>query len=57
MAKKKLEDYWLQCFGGDQKFNFMKREMIVQHQHVNVADGGQAIVGNVTQGGGDAPKN
>lgn len=29
--------------GGEQK-------VIVQHQHVNVSDGGQAIVGNVTRG-------
>jgi len=25
-------------------------------QHVNVSDGGQAIVGNVTTGGGGIPK-
>lgn len=31
--------------GGEQK-------VIVQHQHVNVSDGGQAIVGNVTRGAG-----
>lgn len=31
--------------GGEQK-------VIVQHQHVNVSDGGQAIVGNVTRGEG-----
>lgn len=31
--------------GGEQR-------VTVQHQHVNVADGGKAIVGNVTHGGG-----
>ncbi len=29
-----------------------KQQITVKHQHVNVNDGGQAIVGDVTQGGG-----
>lgn len=34
-----------------------KGEQRVVVQHVNVENGGQAIVGNVTQGGGDKAKN
>ncbi len=30
-----------------------KQQITVKHQHVNVNDGGQAIVGDVTQGGGN----
>ena len=32
-------------------------EQTVRVEHVTVNDGGQAIVGNVTHGGGAAPKN
>lgn len=34
-----------------------EQKVVVQHQHVNVENGGQAIVGNVTRRGGDKGKN
>jgi len=30
-----------------------KQQITVKHQHVNVTDGGQAVIGDVNQGGGD----
>ena len=50
---KLMRTYTTQMEALNKYRNKGKQQITVKHQHVNVNDGGQAIVGDVTQGGGN----
>ena len=50
---KLMRTYTAQMEALNKYRNKGKQKITVKHQHVNVNDGGQAIVGDVNQGGGD----
>ena len=49
---KMMRTYTAQMEALNKYRNKGKQQITVKHQHVNVNDGGQAVIGDITQGGG-----
>ncbi len=49
---KMMRTYTAQIEALNKYRNKGKQQITVKHQHVNVNDGGQAVIGDITQGGG-----